>query len=201
MTDYHGDALVATFTNFETQGHRAKQRDMIHVGELCTTTFPKNVVASARVRRNEVTHVLDDPKDWNGNRLKHAQRPAYIRDRHVLRRGHEHGTLYRNQLRKRQLHIARSRRHVHNQVIQLAPLYVREKLFHQPVKNWPAHDHGFIARLQERHRHQFDAVGFDGNQLVKLYFGTRVARAKHNRNVWTINIDVHNSNSRAIKGQ
>src|SRR5687767_1573176 len=61
------------------------------------------------------------------------------------------------------------------------------------------HDHRLVARLQQRHRHKLHAESFDRHELVAVYFRTRIACAKHDRNVWSINIRIHQADARAVE--
>src|SRR5216683_2674099 len=85
MTDYDGNTLVAAFPDFHAKGNRAQQWHVIHLGQACAAAFAENVVARAGVRRDEVTHVLNNSQYRDSDRLKHAQRPPHVRDGHVLR--------------------------------------------------------------------------------------------------------------------
>ena len=67
------------------------------------------------------------------------------------------------------------------------------------MKNRTAHDHWFVAGLQQRHRDQFDPIRFDRHELVNVNFGTCIRDTKHDGNVRAINVHVHHANACAIQ--
>ena len=73
------------------------------------------------------------------------------------------------------------RRHVNNEIIEFAPLHVREKLFDEAVQDRAPHDHGFVARLQESHGHYLYAISFDWHQFVAFDNGLRIAGAEQQK--------------------
>ena len=64
-----------------------------------------------------------------------------------------------------ELHVAGARRQVDDQVIQLAPHHAAQKLLHDAVQHRPAPDHRLVARRQQPHRDQLQAVRFDRHDL------------------------------------
>src|SRR5207253_4727577 len=98
VTNHYGDAFIAAFTHFNSHRDRSQEWYSVLLGEFFAAAFAKNVVAIPRVRRNEITHVLDHAEHGHGDRLEHAQRPAHIDERDLLRGRYQHCSLDRHEL-------------------------------------------------------------------------------------------------------
>ena len=121
------------------------------IGKFLPAAFAKNVIARARIGSDEVAHIFDHAEHRHGDGFEHAQRAAHVDEGNFLRRGYQHRALHRDQLRQAQLYVAGSRRHVHDQIIEFAPLHIRKKLLHQPMQDRAAHNQRFVAGLQDSH--------------------------------------------------
>ena len=89
-------------------------------------------------------HVFDDTQNRNTDFLEHLQTLARIQQGDVLRCGHNHGTRDRYFLRECQLNIAGARRHIHHQIIQIAPVGQLQQLLQRLRDHGAAPDHGLI---------------------------------------------------------
>ena len=99
-------------------------------------------------------HVLDDADHAHVRLLRHQRGPR----RHLLgqglRRGHDHGLGARQELAERDRDVAGAGRHVHEQVVELAPVHVGEELLERAVQHRPApHDRRVLVE-EEADRHQ-----------------------------------------------
>jgi hypothetical protein len=66
---------------------------------------------------------------------------ARVDERDVLRRGDDHRARHGHLLRERELDVARARRQVHHQVVELAPARVLEQLLERLRHHRAAPDH------------------------------------------------------------
>src|SRR5262245_18742996 len=83
------------------------------------------------VRADEATHVLDDPQDGNLYLLEHPQTSQRDTDGDVLRRRDDDRSRQGARLRQRELDIAGARWQIDQQVVELAPVDLPEKLLDQ----------------------------------------------------------------------
>src|SRR5262245_46238049 len=95
---------------------------------------------SRTVVTNEVAHILDDPQNRNMNLLEHVERFSHVCQGDFLRSCDEDCSLDGNKLGKAKLRVPGTRRHVDDQVVQVSPLDVIEKLSHSRVKHGTAPD-------------------------------------------------------------
>src|SRR6266850_5800695 len=95
LADDNRHALIATLPHLDAQRNRSQKGNAVRLGKLLAAPFAEDVIASARVGSDEVTHILNYSEHRYGNGLKHSQSPAYVGDSHVLRRGYQHCALYR----------------------------------------------------------------------------------------------------------
>ena len=139
----------------------------------------QNVGTISRIRRNEVAHVLDNPRIGIAtvSNIRKARRTSATATSCgvVTRTAPCTGTSCAGQL-----HVA-FREACHNEIIELAPLHIRKKLFDEAVQDRRARSR-LVARLQESHGHILchelrwePAYAFD-NRL-------RIADAKHDGNI------------------
>ena len=101
-------------------------------------------------------HVLDDADQAHVRLLRHERgaRGDLLRER--LRRRHHERLRAREELPERDRHVARPRRHVHDERVQLAPVHVREELLERAVEHRAAPHDRLVPVQEEADRHQFD---------------------------------------------
>src|SRR3982751_3255936 len=67
LTHHNGHALISSLAHFHSQRHSAKERNIILFGKLPPAAFTENVVTRARIRRDEIAHVLYDTEHRHGH--------------------------------------------------------------------------------------------------------------------------------------
>ena len=102
----------------------------------------------------------------------------------------------RQQLRQRQRDVARARRHVDDQIIELAPLGVAQELRDRPVQHRPAPHDRFARRHQKAHAHHAQAVLHHRLQPIVLQMRPLVD-AQQVRNAGAVDVGVHQADRRA----
>src|SRR6202035_5600645 len=128
LVDHQRHARATPLTNAPIEWDLAQERDIHPLGQGLRPAMAEDIFAFAAVRADEITHVLDQPQVRDFQRVEHLDGAPDVGRRDVLRRGDDHGARHRDALRHRQLHVARPRRQVDDQVIQLAPVDVEQKL-------------------------------------------------------------------------
>ena len=88
--------------------------------------------------------------------------------RHVvgggLGRGDDHRSIERQRLHKRKLRVARARRQIHEQDVQIAPFHVLDELLDGLHHHRAAPDDGRVVVDQKTHAHHLDAVPLHRDQ-------------------------------------
>ena len=105
-------------------GHERDLREQRHaelVGELLATAGAEELVARAVVA-GEPRHVLDHADHVEVDLLRHRRRALRDALRRGLRRGDDDHLGAREELRDRQRDVAGARRHVDDEVVELAPV-------------------------------------------------------------------------------
>ena len=131
--------------------------------------------------------------------LEHIDRFTHVGHRDFLGRRHQHSALNRHQLRQAQLRIARSRRHIDDQVIKLSPIDVIKKLAYRGMEHRATPDHRAIPRVEETERHDFYPVRQVWHQHLSVNLRL-VVNAYHNRYVRAINIRIEQADFGADLG-
>ena len=77
---------------------------------------------------DEVAHILYDTYDGYHNYVEHVFRSNHVGKRNLLGGGNQQCSADLQLLRKRDLHITRAGRHIHNQVIEISPMNIGHQL-------------------------------------------------------------------------
>ena len=160
--------------------------------------FAEHALLVAAVRADVDAHVLDDAEHRHVDLLEHLDALAGIGQRDGLRRGHDHGAAHRHALRQGELDVARARRHVHDEVVELPPARLREQLVQGGCHHGPSPGHGLALIDEEADRHGLHAVRLERlNQVVAEEWGRDLigswkctgtpagSRDEVQRNFWT----------------
>ena len=84
-----------------------------------------------------------------------------------MRSADDHGPGQRKGLHEGEVDVARARRQVYEQVVQLAPVGFANELLERIAGHGPAPEHGLVRVDEESNRQHFHAVVLDGdNQLL-----------------------------------
>src|SRR5882672_1319300 len=97
--------------------------------------MPKDIFPFSTMWTDVVTHVLDDAKDRHFHLAKHRNASLDIEQRDILRSAHNHPAVERNFLRKSQGRISGAWRQINDEIIQLSPNHITQKLTDDPHNN------------------------------------------------------------------
>ena len=119
------------------------------------------------IRAMEGRHVLNQAQDRRLKRVKHVNRLTRVDQRHVLRSRYNNSARHVGLLAERQLNIARPRRQVDQQHVQLTPVHLTEHLLQRTHQHRTPPDHRFIRINEQANRHDRDAM-----RVERLYMFT-----------------------------
>ena len=192
-------AAIGLLPNTQVQRQAAKERHTVLSCHALATACAKDGFLVAATRANMRAHVLDDPQHRNRDLFEHAQRLASIQQRDILRGGHDQRAAEGHLLAERQLHIARSRRQIDDEVIDSAPVGVAQKLGQRLRHHRPPPDHRLILVHQIAHRHGAQTMAHDGRQPpVWTRLGRAAHIAQHARLTGAVQVGVQQADARAI---
>ena len=152
------------------------------------------------VGTDEVAHVLDDAERRHVQLLIHPYRPTRVGQRHLLRRRHHDRPGQRHRLAQAERHVAGAGRHVHHEVIKVAPLHFAEELLNDSMQHRTTPDDRRLILRQEAHRHDTDAVLFRRNDFLAVGGQLRL-NAEHDRDVGAVNVAVDHPHSPSVGRQ
>ena len=121
---------------------------------------------------------------------------AHHAQRRLLRRGHDHPAVQRHRLAERKLRVARARRQIHEQNIQVAPLHRAEELLDGLHNHRPAPNHRLVALHQKPHAHQLHAVVRRRHHLFLRADGWPLVHAHHQRDGGAVNVAIQQADFR-----
>ena len=132
--DYR-DTRVSPFYNLFDNRHFAKKRNVKSIGQGFSAALTEDIVFLIATITDKIAHVLNNTEKGNFDLLKHFYALVRINQADFLRSGHYHRAGNWCLLSQGQLHIAGTWRQVDNQVIQLAPLHVLQKLLNDATQH------------------------------------------------------------------
>ena len=151
--------VVGALAQRRLERHLAEQRDAELLGEAGAAALAEGrgvlAAAGARVAR----HVLDDADERLADLLHHRGRALGDALRGGLRRRDDDRLGARHQLPEREPDVARARRHVDDEVVELAPVHVGEELLERAVQHRAAPDDRALLLEEEADRHHAQVVG------------------------------------------
>ena len=130
------------------------------------------------------------PKNRHVHLPEHGNALAHHAQRRLLRRADDHAAIQRHGLAERKLRVARARRQIHQQIIQVAPFHRQEELLDGLGDHRPAPDHRLVVVQQQADAHHFHAVGHRRHQPFVGADGRPLIDAHHQRNARTVNIAI-----------
>ena len=146
-------------------------------------------------------HVFHDAQNRHPHLLEHLDALLGIEQRNILRRGHHHGAGHGHALRQRELDVAGAGRHVHDQVVQLAPVGLAQQLLQRLGGHGATPDHGLVLRHQETDRHHLHAVVLQRlHGLTVCALGPAV-NAHHHRHAGAIDVGIEQAHAGPFGGQ
>ena len=138
--------------------------------------------------RREPGHVFDQAIDGLGDALvaEHVDALLHVGEGHVLGRRHDDGPRDRNVLHQADVDVARARRHVDQQEVQLTPRDLQDHLLQRIAGHRPAPDQRLAPVGEIADGHPFDAVFLDWDDPLLVPILVRLRRqpfrAGHRRN-------------------
>ena len=101
--------------------------------------------------RREPRHIFHNTENWHVHLVaaEHAHTLACIGKSHFLRCGHHYSTGDGERLHQGEVNVARARRHVDDEVVELAPVSFTDELFQRVACHSAAPKHGFFLLHEE----------------------------------------------------
>ena len=97
-----------------------------------------------------------------------------------------------------ELSVAGARRHVDEQIIEIAPLHLSQKLRERAVHHRAAPDERFIVGNEKAHGHEANAAASDGLNAIALErLGALFLHAEHERDAGAVDVGVEKADLRA----
>src|SRR5688572_21550389 len=136
-------------------------------------------------------HVFHDPEDRDGHLLEHLQTLPRVEQCDVLRCRDDHGTAYGHPLRQGQLDVPGARRHVDDQIVELAPVCFTQELGEGLGHHRAAPDHRLLFLDQEPDRHRAQAVGCERLEPLAVARDRPLAgQPQHPGLAWAVDIRI-----------
>ncbi len=162
VPEYCGDARVATVDDRTIERDLADQVDVDVACEFFTATGAEDFVGLA-VLVDEGAHVLDDAGDSQVILASHVDHANGDTLRQLRRSGDDEHVGVGQHLGQAHLHVAGARRHVAQQVIEVAPLDILQEVLDRPVQHEAApHERRIFALDQETHGDDLELAGAHG---------------------------------------
>src|SRR5207237_4290891 len=137
----------------DTEGLRSMNRHVVITAHLFRVALAEDVLRMAAFRADVDRHVLDDADNVHTYLYEHLEALACVDQRDVLRRRHDDGTGDRHFLRQRELDVAGAGRKIDDQIIDIAPVRILQKLLERLRDHRPAPYHRRVDVDQETDRH------------------------------------------------
>src|SRR6516162_1368129 len=119
---------------------------VLHRG-LGAFTVAEDVHGLAAVWASECAHIFHHAEHLHAYLAEHFNGLADIRERDGRRSGHNNRTGHGHGLDQGQLYIARARREIDDQVVQLAPFHAAQKLRDHAMHHGTTPNDGFVSRV------------------------------------------------------
>ena len=147
-------------------------------------------------------HVLDDAEHGHCDLLEHPEALACIEQRDVLRRRDDDRAAHGHALRQRELDVPGAGRHVHDEVVEVAPVGIGQQLRQRLRDHGTAPDHRLLLLDEEADRHDLDAVRDERlHALAVGRRGTLALQPEHAGLAWTVYVGVQQPDARTVEGE
>ena len=116
------------------------------------------------VRALEIAVVLYQAQDGHIQQPGHFDRLGDNHGHQILRGGNHHNAIHRQRLKNGEGYVSGSRRHIHEEVVQIAPYHIGPKLLHDPSDDGPPPDHrvGLMLCKEVEAHNLHPALGVSG---------------------------------------
>jgi len=197
----HGFSAVAAFPDDGFEGDLSEEGDLDAVAFLLRASLTEEVIAFAVVAF-KVGHIFDEAEDGDVHFGKHGDGLASIDHGDFLGSGDDKGAIEGDGLDEGQLDVAGAGREVEDEDVELAPGDLLEELLGVAIGERATNDDGGIVTEEKSHRHEFESVGFDGNDAVLgVGVGLLVGDAEHEGNGRAIEVAIEKADLEALLGE
>ncbi|MNH16733.1 hypothetical protein D3C79_763820 [compost metagenome] len=184
------------------QRQLAKQCHLILLCHLLAAAGPEQRLVMTAGAADVITHVLYDAEHRYMHLVEHGDALACVRQRHVLRGGDDQRRRGGYLLGQGELDVPCARRHVHHQIIHLAPAGLVQDLRQRLARHGTAPDGGILLGHQVTDAVALEATGHHRlHGLAVAAAGTLLEGAHHGRNGGTIDVRIQDGDPRPLPAQ
>ena len=152
------------------------------------------------VRTHEVAHILDNAERRDVELPVHCVGSPAVGERDLLRCRHDNGSGDRHRLAETQRDVARARGQVDDEIIDVDPANLAEKLLQGAVQHRPTPDNRCVVAREKAHRDDLQAVLLGRHDLLAVGRELGVY-AEHDRHIRPIDVAVHHADAAAAFGE
>src|ERR1700675_443669 len=190
---HRGLASITCFAQFGIELNRPQESYAELLGGSFRSSTRKDIDFVIAMRANEVAHVLDDTHQIDFHLPKHFDGFAPVLQRHVGGSRYHNCSGKRDGLHQRQGYVARARRKIDYQVVELPPLHGVQELANDLVQHGAAPDYGLVAGIEKAYGNDLQPMRQDRlDTLVADRFRLRI-RSEHQGDIWAVDVRVQQS--------
>ena len=160
----------------------------------------EDLVAVAAIGAHVPAHVLDEAEWGHVELAKHLERLDRDVGGDVLGSAHDGDSGERDSLRQSQRCVARARRQVDDQVVELSPVDLDHHGLDRLAHHRAPVDRRLVARIDVTEGHELHTVRFDGEE-VAVDLLRNDARPGHGGNRWPVDVGVEQSDAGSTLAQ
>ena len=179
-------ALVAILADALYQRYLCQQRTVHFLCEVLCAVFAEDVVlVVGQFGRREVRHILHQTKNWHIHFFVsvHIYALTRIGKCHILRGADDDCARDSQSLEKREVNVARARRRIENEIVQLAPIGIGNQLLQSVASHTATPQRCGVGVYEKADGKQLHTILFDGfDELPTVFlYGERafLLYAKH----------------------
>ncbi len=127
----YGVACIGTVAYVCHKRYLCQQLDSSLLGKPAVATLSEYEILFPRMRSGrEPSHILNQPENGHVHLVagEHGDAFSGIGKSHFLRRGYDHHSGYCKGLHESQMYVARSRRHIDEEIVKVAPPGISNQL-------------------------------------------------------------------------
>jgi hypothetical protein len=172
------------------QGQSTQIVHAVFGGHLFAAIGAKNVFDMTAVCAHVHRHVFNESQDRNAHFFEHFHAFFGIQKGDVLRGRDDHRPGHGHTLRKGQLDIASTGRHVDDQIIKLFPVGLAQQLLQRLGGHRAAPNHGFVLADQKSNGHDLHTIVFQWFHGLAVITLGATFNAHHHGLAGAINVGV-----------
>ncbi len=181
---------------------RAEQRHAVLRAQRLAAVLAEDVLLVPAIRADVQAHVLHDAEHRHADLLEHLETLARVGERDVLRRRDDHRAAHRHPLRESELDVARAGRHVDDQIVEVAPVRLREQLVQRRRDHRATPGHRLLVVDEEADRHCLEPVRDERlERLAVARLGSPAHQAQHSRLARAVDVGVQDADAGAFSGE